>query len=289
MNYDIFRIFVMDDDSMKRIYKTSNFTKSMGPVGILIALVFVGLFFYVSKALFNSNNALLGILVILLVFGAVTLGFVLLAYLCIDERNDTVTLTDNRIKFHLHRQTFPYSLKALDDEIRWKDIQNATFVYKERTTVLILTLISGEVKEFGIGHMDKRLKGAIESHFAPEVFLEEKDTEQVEDEDFVPGSPGTLAWSKKRAFLRLCFSALAGILGTILIALGKWPVFGFILVFYGLLFGFMFLYLYHLYNTMHIDPALSSKGRIVTILGGLLLVCILVTALIFVAEWYSAG
>ena len=247
MNYDIFRIFVMDDGSMKKIYKTSSFTKAMGPVGILIALVFVGLFFYVSKALFNSNNALLGILVILLVFGAVTLGFVLLAYLCIDERNDTVTLTDNRIKFHLHRQTFPYSLKALDDEIRWKDIQNATFVYKERTTVLILTLISGEVKEFGIGHMDKRLKGAIESHL------------------------------------------LAGILGTILIALGKWPVFGFILVFYGLLFGFMFLYLYHLYNTMHIDPALSMKGRIFTILGGLLLVCILVTALIFVVEWYSAG
>ena len=28
MNYDIFRIFVMDDDSMKRIYKTSNFTKA---------------------------------------------------------------------------------------------------------------------------------------------------------------------------------------------------------------------------------------------------------------------
>ena len=279
----------MDDDSMKKIYKTSSFTKAMGPVGVLIALFFVGLSINVGIALFHSDNGPFGTLIILLLFGAVTLGFVLLAYIGIDERHDTVTLTDNKIRFHLHRQTFPYSLKAIDDEIRWKDTKNATFVYKERTTVLILTLISGEVKEFGIGHMDKRLKGAIESHFAPEVFLEEKDTEQVEDEDFVPGSPGTLAWSKKRAFLRLCFSALAGILGTILIALGKWPVFGFILVFYGLLFGFMFLYLYHLYNTMHIDPALSMKGRIITILGGLLLVCILVTALIFVAEWYSAG
>ena len=280
----------MDDDSMKKIYKTSSFTKAMGPVGILIALFFVGSSINVGIALFHSDNGPLGTLIILLLFGAVTLGFVLLAYIGIDERHDTVTLTDNKIRFHLHRQTFPYSLKAIDDEIRWKDIKNATFVYKERTTVLILTLISGEVKEFGIGHMDKHLKWAIESHFAPEVFIEEeKDTEQVEDEDFVPGSPGTLAWSKKRAFLRLCFSALAGILGTILIALGKWPVFGFILVFYSLLFGFMFLYLYHLYNTMHIDPALSSKGRIVTILGGLLLVCIFIAALIFVAEWYSAG
>lgn len=92
----------------------------MGPVGILIALVFVGLFFFVSKALFNSNNALLGILVILLVFGAVTLGFVLLAYLCIDERNDTVTLTDNRIKFHLH--SWPQVLNVIRKKTGQEDI-----------------------------------------------------------------------------------------------------------------------------------------------------------------------
>ena len=280
----------MDDDSMKKIYKTSSFTKAMGPMGILIALFFVGLSINVGIALFHSDNGPFGTLIILLLFGAVTLGFVLLAYIGIDERHDTVTLTDNKIRFHLHRQTFPYSLKAIDDEIRWKDIKNATFVYKERTTVLILTLISGEVKEFGIGHMDKHLKWAIESHFAPAVLIEEeKDTEQDEDNDFVPGSPGTLAWSKKRAFRRLVLSALVGVLGTILIALGKWPALGFVLVANGLVIGFLFLYQYHSYNTMHIDPALSSKGRIVTILGGLLLVCIFIAALIFVAEWYSAG
>ena len=182
----------MDDDSMKKIYKTSSFTKAMGPVGVLIALFFVGLSINVGIALFHSDNGPFGTLIILLLFGAVTLGFVLLAYLCIDERNDTVTLTDNRIKFHLHRQTFPYSLKALDDEIRWKDIQNATFVYKERTTVLILTLISGEVKEFGIGHMDKRLKGAIESCSG-----QSRDTGMVQKESFSSALFFSIGWDSR--------------------------------------------------------------------------------------------
>lgn len=261
----------------------------MGPVGILMASFFVGLFPYICISLFNSDIQLPVALVILLLFGAITLGFVLLAYVCLDERSDTVTLTDNKIKFHLHRQTFPYSLKAIDDEIRWKDIQNATFVNKENTTVLVLTLISGEVKEFGIGHMDNHLKWSIESHFAPETLIEKEDVELEEDKDFVPGSPGTLAWSKKKAFRRLLISAFAGIIGIILIAMGKVPVVGFLLVFNGLLFGFIFLYQYHMYNSLHIDPALSSKGRIMTILGGLLLVCILVAALIVSAEWYFNG
>ena len=159
----------------------------MGPVSILMALFFVGLFLYLCISLFNSDIQLPVALVILLLFGAITLGFVLLAYVCLDERSDTVTLTDNKIKFHLHRQTFPYSLKAIDDEVRWKDIQKATFVTKEKTTILVLTLISGEVKEFGIGHIDNHLKRAVESHFAPETLIEKEDVEQEEDKDFVPG------------------------------------------------------------------------------------------------------
>ena len=266
----------------------------MGPVGILMASFFVGLFLYICISLFNSDIQLPVALVILLLFGAITLGFVLLAYVCLDERSDTVTLTDNKIKFHLHRQTFPYSLKAIDDEVRWKDIKKASFIdkekssfNKEKTTVLILTLTSGEVKEFGIGHMDILLKMAIESHFAPEDLIEEDDEELDEDNGLVPGRPGSLVWPDKKPYCRLLVSALVGIIGTVLIAFEKWPVIGYVSVSIGLLFGCLFLYQYHEYNSVHIDPELKRKGRIAMVLGGLLLVCILVAAIIFAARLLS--
>ena len=257
-------------------------------LGILFALVLVGAFIYTCFAPQYADDRRS----MVTVAGVITLVFIFLAIICILELKDNVVLTNDKIIIHLHRQSFPYSLKAIDDEVLWKDIRDVYFVDVDRNSAeLNLILKSGEVKVFGVGHMDGRLREAIEDRVTPKVHIEEKEEEEEQEEDtnYVPGSPGTLEWFMKRVYRRLLVSAFAGIVGTALIALGKWPVLGFILVFYGLLFGFMFLYLYHLYNTMHIDPALSMKGRIFTILGGLLLVCILVTALIFVVEWYSAG
>ena len=187
----------------------------------------------------------------------------------------------------------PYRLvKLLDELIAVLGEERQVSVSREISKLHAETM-RGTLREVHDHFAAKEVKGEIVVVLSAEsdaaVSEEEKDTEQDEDNDFVPGSPGTLAWSKKRAFRRLVLSALVGVLGTILIALGKWPALGFVLVANGLVIGFLFLYQYHSYNTMHIDPALSSKGRIVTILGGLLLVCIFIAALIFLAEWYSAG
>ena len=279
---------------MKKTYKTSTLTNLNGPAGILVVLFFVGLIVYLSIILFKCDDGLILNLIGLLILGVITIKLIIETYLYIDERGDTVTLTDKKIKFHLHRQTFPYSLKAIDDEVRWKDIKKASFIdkekssfNKEKTTVLILTLTSGEVKEFGIGHMDSLLKMAIESHFAPEDLIEEDDEELDEDNGLVPGRPGSLVWPDKKPYCRLLVSALVGIIGTVLIAFEKWPVIGYVSVSIGLLFGCLFLYQYHEYNSVHIDPELKRKGRIAMVLGGLLLVCILVAAIIFAARLLS--
>ena len=279
---------------MKKTYKTSTLTNLNGPAGILVVLFFVVLIFYLSIILFKCDDGRILILIGLLILGVITIKLIIETYLYIDERGDTVTLTDKKIKFHLHRQTFPYSLKAIDDEVRWKDIKKASFIdkekssfNKEKTTVLILTLTSGEVKEFGIGHMDILLKMGIESHFAPEDLIEEDDEELDEDNGLVPGRPGSLVWPDKKPYCRLLVSALVGIIGTVLIAFEKWPVIGYVSVSIGLLFGCLFLYQYHEYNSVHIDPGLKRKGRIAMVLGGLLLVCILVAAIIFAARLLS--
>ena len=201
-------------------------------LGILFALVLVGAFIYTCFAPQYADDRRS----MVTVAGVITLVFIFLAIICILELKDNVVLTNDKIIIHLHRQSFPYSLKAIDDEVLWKDIRDVYFVDVDRnSTELNLILKSGEVKVFGVGHMDGRLREAVEDHVTPKVHIEEKEEEEEQDEqdedtNYVPGTPGTLEWFMKRAYRRLLVSAFAGIVGTALIALGKWPVLGFILV-----------------------------------------------------------
>ena len=71
------------------------------------------------------------------------LFFLALSLFGIIELNDSIILTEEGIKFHIHRQTFarPYSLKAIDDEVLWKDIKDASFDRRDNTTFLVLELV----------------------------------------------------------------------------------------------------------------------------------------------------
>ena len=268
---------------MKTVYRTNFYTKMIATLGILFALVLVGAFIYTCFAPQYADDRRSSVIVA----GVITLVFLFLAFICILELKDNVVLTNDKIKLHLHRQEFPYSLKAIDDEVLWKDIQDVYFVDVDRySTDLNLILKSGDVKVFGVGHMDGRLRDAIEHHVTPKVHIEEKkENEELEDTNYVPGSPGTLEWSMKRAYRRLLVSALAGIVGTALIAFGKWPVLGILLVLNGLMLGAIFLWGYHSFNALHIDPALTKKGKFFEILGVLLLVCILLAAVYFTVQY----
>ena len=269
---------------MKTVYRTSFYTKMIATLGILFALFLVGAFIYYCFAPQYADDRRS----MVTLAGVITLVFIFMAIICILELKDTVVLTNKKIIIHLHRQSFPYSLKAIDDEVLWKDIRDAYFVDVDRnSTELNLILKSGEVKVFGVGHMDGRLREAIEDRFTPKVHIEEKEEEEEQEEDtnYVPGSPGTLEWFMKRAYRRLLVSAFAGIVGTALIALGKWPVLGFILVLNGLILGAIFLWGYHSFNASHINPALTKKGKLFVILGVLLLVCILLAAVYFTVQF----
>lgn len=51
-----------------------------------------------------------------------------------------------------------------------KDIQDASFDRRDNTTFLVLELVSGEKKEFGIGHIENRVMVDIESRLYPERY-----------------------------------------------------------------------------------------------------------------------
>jgi hypothetical protein len=192
------------------------------------------------------------------------------------ELNDKVILTDDGIKFHIHRQTFsrPYSLKAIDDEVLWKDIQDASFDRRDNTTFLVLELVSGEVKEFGIGHVEKRVMVDIESRLYPERYINDE-----EEED--PDRPDSLEWSKKKAFRKLLIRAAVEAIGAVVIAAGqRWGV---MVSFLALIYGGSSLYQYYTYNSIVSNPVLAKKGRKMLLLGALLLVAILV-AVILIAD-----
>ena len=180
----------------------------------------------------------------IILFGAGMLFFLFVDLFCILSLKDYTVLTDNGIKLHLHRQTFPYSFKPIDDEIAWKDIQDASFVDEKNTTFAVFYLVSGEVEE------------------------------EEEDER----TPGSLEWAKKKQFNEVLVAGALEIVGTILIALKlRW---GILVVFAALIFGISSLYQYYQYNSVQSNPVLAKKGRIYLILGVLLLLVLLAAALI---------
>ena len=79
---------------MKKTYKTSTLTNLNGPAGILVVLFFVGLIVYLSIILFKCVDGLILNLIGLLILGVITIKLIIETYLYIDERGDTVTLTD---------------------------------------------------------------------------------------------------------------------------------------------------------------------------------------------------
>ena len=267
---------------MKRVYNTSFITKTVTLLSPLPALLFIWLLIDTCVNPFYAGNRLVGILLI----GFFMLAFICLSVYCFIEIKDTVTLTDNAIKFHIHRQRFPYSLKTIDDHIRWKDILDLSFYEPSSySTVLLLKLKSGEVKEYDIGHMQTMLKYEIKSHIKPEKLYEKA----IEAEDDLPNDntgsgtdgPGPIAKAKKNSILWLAGSIILGAAGTVLIAFDRLPELGFILVLICLFAGSLCLYRYFMLIKMHIDPKLVSKGRIVTALGAFLLLCLFVAAIIF--------
>ena len=252
---------------MNKTYKASGFTKLITVLGL--PLVFLFVYFFIDACIRPSEtgNKLLSIVVL----GAAMLFFLFVELFCFLSLKDYVVLTKDGIKLHLHRQTFPYSFKPIDDKIAWKDIQNASFVEKNKTTFAVFDLVSGEVKEFAIGHLVKPLQIDIASHFDPDAQIVE---EEEEDERI----PGSLEWSKKRMLNMLLVAAALEIVGTILIASKlRW---GIIVVIGGLLFGISFLKQYYQYNSVQSNPALAKKGRVYLILGALLLFVLLAAALI---------
>lgn len=270
---------------MKKVYKTSFLTKTVTLLSPLPALLFIGLFINTCVDPFYAGNRLLGILF---------LGFFMLAFICLSaygfvEMRDTVTLTDNAVKFHIHRQKFPPSLKAIDDHILRKDIREVSFYEpSSHSTVLLLKLKSGEVKEYDIGHMQTMLKYDIESRLAPKI-LDNKDFETEDDlltDDIGPTSdgPGPIALSEKKTLLCLAGSIIVGIIGTVLIACDLWPVLGFILFLIALQAASFCLYRYNMLFKLHIDSKLMKKGRLITTLGAFLLLCLLAAAIIFLVR-----
>ena len=253
---------------MNKTYKVSGFTKLVTVLGLPLVGLFVYLFIDAFSISPEEGNRLFSIIL----FGAGMLFFLFVELFCILSLKDYTVLTDNGIKLHLHRQTFPYSFKPIDDEIAWKDIQDASFVDEKNTTFAVFELVSGEVKEFAIGHLVKSLQWDIDSHFDPESQIVEE--EEEEDER----TPGSLEWAKKKQFNEVLVAGVLEIVGTILIALKlRW---GILVVFAALIFGISSLYQYYQYNSVQSNPVLAKKGRIYLILGVLLLLVLLAAALI---------
>ena len=253
---------------MNKTYKVSGFTKLVTVLGLPL----VGLFMYLFIDAFNIPSEAGNRLFSIILFGAGMLFFLFVELFCILSLKDYVVLTDDGIKLHLHRQTFPYSFKPIDDEIAWKDIQDASFVDEKNTTFAVFELVSGEVKEFAIGHLVKSLQWDIDSHFDPEAQIVEE--EEEEDER----TPGTLEWAKKKQFNEVLVAGALEIVGTILIALKlRW---GILVVFAALIFGISSLYQYYQYNSVQSNPALAKKGRVSLFFGALLLLILFAAALI---------
>ncbi len=250
---------------MNRVFRVSGITKVLCGLAILLALFMVWAFIDTVKA----DNGLSGVILM----GVIMVLFLAMALIAVIELNDKVILTDDGIKVHLHRQTFSrsYSLKAIDDEVLWKDIRDASFVEKDNTNLLVLELISGEVREFGIGHMEKRLPVEIESYLNPGTYADE---EEEEDAD----TPQSLEWFKKKTFRKVLAWVSVETVGTVLVALGKrW---GLLLALAALLLGCLSLYTYYRYNALLSNPALAKKGRAALFLGALLVVGLFVVAFI---------
>jgi hypothetical protein len=146
---------------MNKVYRLNGITIVACVVGVLLALLTVWLFIVACLDPAKADNRYVGVILM----GIGMLFFLALSLFGIIELNDSIILTEEGIKFHIHRQTFarPYSLKAIDDEVLWKDIKDASFDRRDNTTFLVLELVSGEVKEFGIGHIEKRVMVDIES------------------------------------------------------------------------------------------------------------------------------
>ena len=274
---------------MKRVFKTSIMTKTGAVLSIPLALFWIGLFLMVCIDPFYENNRLSTVLII----GVFMLAFLLLSVICFAMRNDSVILTDKYLKLHLHRQSFPFSLKASDDEIRWKDIRNASIRGEQQKDVLVVTLNSGEVKEYGIGHMEIRLRAAIETYFSPETTGINKTIETDIIEEGIDGSimdgPGPLELSKRKSLLCFTTCSLVAVIGAVLMALDKVPLLGFFLTLYGFLFGSLFLYRYHSTNALILDSKVKKKGRKITVLFGLLLLCIVIAGFYFTLRFYFMG
>jgi hypothetical protein len=254
---------------MNKVYRLNGITIVACVVGVLLALLTVWLFIVACLDPAKADNRYVG--VILMEIGM--LFFLALSLFGIIELNDSIILTEEGIKFHIHRQTFsrPYSLKAIDDEVLWKDIHDASFDRRDNTTFLVLELVSGEVKEFGIGHLGKRLMVDIEYHLYHERYIDEE-----EEED--PDRPGSLEWSKKIAFRMLLICAAVEAIGAVLIAAGqRWGV---MVSFLALICGGSSLYKYYTYNSIVSNPVLAKKGRKTILIGALLLVAILVAVIL---------
>ena len=275
---------------MKRVFKTSVMTKAGAILSIPLALFWIGLFLMVCIDPFYENNRLSTVLII----GVFMLAFLLLSVICFAMRNDSVILTDKYLKLHLHRQSFPFSLKASDDEIRRKDIRSASIRGEQQKAVLVVTLNSGEVKEYGIEHMEIRLRAAIETHFSPETkgINKTKEINLVEVEgldESIMDEPGPLALSKRKSLLWFATCSLVAIIGTALMGLEKIPLLGFFLTLYGFLFGSLVLFRYYSTNALILDSKVKKKGRKVTVLLGLLLLCIFIAGLYFTLRFYFMG
>lgn len=252
--------------SNSTVYKISNFMTVMAIIGLLLALFIIGVMVNLCINPLKADTRLSSILVtgiIILMLGGVLFISACAALFGFIELKDNVVLTDDKIKFHLHKQTLPPSFKVIDDEVLWKDIRDVTFVEKESSTFLVLTLISGDVKEFGIGHLEKRLQVDLEYRRNPKAYIE------MEEE---------LKWLKKKAFQKLPIWLSMELIGAVLMVMGQhW---GIILAVFALMFSFFPLTLYHHYNSCFSNPATVKKGRIVILLGTLLLVGILAAAII---------
>ena len=257
---------------MNKVYRLNGITIVACVLGVLLALVTVWVFIDACIDPAKADNRLGGVIVM----GIIMLFFLALSLFGIIELNDSIILTEDGIKFHIHRQTFarPYSLKAIDDEVLWKDIKDASFDRRDKTTFLVLELVSGEVKEFGIGHIEKRVMVDIESRLYPERYINEE-----EEED--PDRPDSLEWSKKKAFRKLLICAAVEAIGAVVIAAGqRW---GILVSFIALTYGGSSLFQYYTYNSIVSNPVLAKKGRKMLLLGALLLVAILV-AVILIAD-----
>ena len=275
---------------MRRVFKTSFVTKTGAVLSIPIALFGIGVFLMVCIDPFYENERISTVLIV----GIFMLACLILSVLCFVLRNDSVILTDKYLKLHLHRQSFPYSFKACDDEIWRKDIRSASIRGEQQKAVLVVTLNSGEVKEYGIGHMEVRLRAAIDTYFSPGTTgtNKTKETDIVEEEgidESIMDGPGPLALSKRKSLIWFAICSLVAVIGTVFMALGRAPLLRFFLALIGFIFGSLFLYRYHSTNALILDSRVKKNGRKITVLLGLLLLCILIAGFYYTLRFYFMG